>query len=138
MLAKNPGFTAVAVLTLALGIGANTAIFTLINAVMLRSLPVERPEQLYFFGEDPWQGHSTSDLGPTGSANEFSYHFYQEFRERNAASFEGLTALGSPGVEVVVGGLHSGELPRRFGGELVDGNFFRVLGLNAIIGRTLI
>ena len=57
MLAKNPGFTAVAVITLALGIGANTAIFTLVDAVMLKSLPVSNPKELYLLGDNGnWRG----------------------------------------------------------------------------------
>src|SRR5438132_468100 len=137
MLGKNPGFTAVAVLTLALGIGANTAVFTLINALMLRSLPVQHPEELFFFGADEGSG-THSGTAPSGAVNEFSYQFYQHFRERNASAFNGLAALASPQVEVYVAGLHAGEPPRHFEGSLVDGNFFHVLGVNAIAGRTLI
>jgi len=136
MLGKSPGFTTVAVLTLALGIGANTAVFTLINALMLRSLPVEHPEQLVFFGADASYG-SYSGSAPTGSVDEFSYQFYQHFREWNASAFDGLRALASPQVEAYVAG-PSGEPPRRVEGSLVDGNFFQVLGVSAIAGRTLI
>jgi predicted permease len=136
MLAKNPGFTAVAVLTLALGIGANTAVFTLINALMLRSLPVERPEQVYFIGEDDDQG--SFEGGPqTGAVNEFSFRLYQQFREHNASSFEDLAAFASPEPNVRVSGIHSGEPPRAAEAGLVSGNFFRVLGVRAVLGRTI-
>ena len=82
ILAKSPGFTAVAVLTLALGIGANTAIFTLINALMLRSLPVERPQELFFLGDEEGSGTYSGGI-PTGSWNEFSYRVYQQLRAQN-------------------------------------------------------
>ena len=137
VLGKDPGFTAVAVLTLALGIGANTAVFTLINALMLRSLPVDRPQQLYFLGADNWSG-SYSGETPTGPLSEFSYRFYKELRARNADSFEDLAAASSPEVALRVGELSSGALPRRAEGALVTGNYFRVLGIHAVIGRTLI
>jgi predicted permease len=136
MLGKSPGFTTVAVLTLALGIGANTAVFALINALMLRSLPVEKPQQLYFFGEDNGGGTYAGAL-PTGSLNLFSYHFYKEFRERNIASFEDVAAFSSTQVTLRVGGVRSDDLPSRVDGVLVTGNYFRVLGVNAVAGRTL-
>ncbi|HEY6291536.1 MAG TPA: ABC transporter permease [Terriglobia bacterium] len=137
MLAKNPGFTAVAVLTLALGIGANTAVFTLVNTLMLRSLPIEKPQQLYFFGEDN-SGSSYDGPFPTGSLNEFSYHIYKELRERNTAFFEDLAAFSSTQVVLRVAGVKTGDLPRRVEGALVTGNYFRLLGVNAVLGRTLV
>ncbi len=82
---RSPGFTLVAALTAALGVGANTAVFTLINALILRSLPVDHPEQLYFFGEDNSSGTYSGDL-PTGSLTGFSYHFYKELRGHNAGA----------------------------------------------------
>src|SRR2546422_4826017 len=100
MLAKNPGFTAVAVLTLALGIGANTAIFTLINALMLRSLPVERPQELLLLAEDNWSG-TYSGGPPTNSWSEFSYRVYQQLRAQNQL-FADLCALSSPRVDLRV------------------------------------
>ena len=90
MLAKNPGFTAIAVLTLALGIGANTAIFTLIDVVMLRALPVEKPEQLALFGEGRRRGFV--GLGSGQHYDIFSYPLYEHLRDNNP-SFEGIAAF---------------------------------------------
>src|SRR4051812_1506382 len=90
MLAKSPGFTTVAVLTLALGIGANTAIFTLINAVILKMLPVRDVQRLVVIG-DPTQAHSRSHGTPQNDV--FSYPLYREFRDHNDV-FEGVFAAG--------------------------------------------
>ena len=89
-LRKSPGFTFTAVLTLALGIGANTAIFTLVYAVMLKSLPVADPEQLYRIGDNDnccvWGGLQNDGWG------EFSYPFYRYMRE-NTPEFEEMAAF---------------------------------------------
>ena len=90
MLAKSPAFTTVAVLTLALGIGANTAIFTLINAVILKMLPVRDVERLVVLG-DPTLAHSRSHGTPQNDM--FSYPLYREFRDHNDV-FEGVLAAG--------------------------------------------
>ena len=84
MLVKNPGFTLIAVLTLALGIGANTAIFTLLDKVLIRSLPVEQPHQLVTFVEDA-----------SGAPGIFSYPLYRELRDRtDVMSGVSLTSSG--------------------------------------------
>lgn len=137
MMAKSRLTTAILLVTLTLGIGANTAVFSLINGLMLRSLPVDHPEQLYFLGNDQWYGSSSGNL-PTGSIHLYSYLFFEQLRERNRSLFDGLTAMSSNQVAVRVAIPKSGDPPRRFAAALVDGNFFHVLGVNAVLGRVLV
>jgi len=127
MLLKSPAFTVVAVLMLALGIGANTAIFSLTYQVLLRALPVRNPEQLVVLrspGDKP--GHTSSDGDDAAS---FSYPLYKDLRDRNPA-FSGL--LARFGVALSVAGQGSTE---RAVGELVTGNYFQVLGVTPALGR---
>jgi predicted permease len=127
-LAKSPGFTAVALLTLALSIGANTAIFTLINAVMLRALPVQYPEQLVAVG-NPARVHSWG--GGTPRIDVFSYPLYREVRDNNivfssvlaSSQLENLRINIDPGPENVIG-------------RLVTENYFQTLGVGTLLGRT--
>jgi putative ABC transport system permease protein len=129
MLFKNPGFTAVAVLTLALGIGANTAIFSLIDQILLRLLPVERPGELVILrSPGPNPGHTWSDSDDTAF---FSYPLYKDLRERNTV-LTGLLAR-FPGSLNVSGGGQT----ERANGELVSGNYFEVLGVRPALGRVL-
>ena len=132
MLRKSPGFTAVALLTLALGIGANTAIFSVVNAVMLRTLPVERPGELYSFGSARWVG-STSDL-PDKSWQLFSYPFYREISQQNEV-FSGVSAIGS--IEFGTHGTAAGGPFELLRADLVSGNYFSVLGVKPVLGRLL-
>src|SRR5262250_1548157 len=90
-LRKNPGFTLVATVTLALGIGANTAIFTVLDAVLLKMLPVHDPQQLVVVG-DPSSANNRSNGTP--QTNIFSYPLYRELRDRNSV-FSGLCAAAS-------------------------------------------
>src|SRR5579864_3301436 len=132
-LLKSLGFSSVAIVTLALGIGANTAIFSLLNAVLLRNLPVHQPEQLVFFGKALATG-STNFL-PSESAQLFSYPFFREFRRRNEA-FSNVAAIGS-----ILFGSHGrvagGANLEKINVELVSGTYFNTLGVNAIHGRAL-
>src|SRR5688500_1123690 len=82
-LRRRPGFAIVAISTLALGIGANTAIFTLVDAVLLKSLPVKHPEELVLFSDTASEGRSQTDEPPTGRWNRFSYASYQYLRNRH-------------------------------------------------------
>jgi predicted permease len=128
-LAKNPGFTVVAVMTLALGIGANAAIFSLTDQVLLRLLPVERPRELVVLSS-PGAGHGRvwSDIegGPS-----FSYPMYLDLRDRNEV-FAGL--LAGFHVQVNVAGQGQSQLAE---GMLVSGNYFQVLGVRPFLGRIL-
>src|SRR5215471_997145 len=112
MLRKNPGFTAVAVLTLALGIGANTAIFSLIDAVLLKWLPVQQPEQLYFI-------QNVGPRNPDGGAPP--YPCFELFRDHNQ-SFTGLAAFTWFGQ-----GIRIAEQIEMVSGYRVSGNFFSLL-----------
>jgi predicted permease len=122
-LRKNPGFTAVAALTLALGIGANTAIFSLVNTLMLRMLPVREPGQLVeLLHRYPGEPHF----------NGFSWHPYQLMRDHNHV-FSGLIAAAYQPFHVRGEGLE----PQTVEGGYVDGNFFPVLGVKPAIGRLI-
>jgi len=128
MLAKSPGFTAVAILSLALGIGANTAIFSLLDQVMLRLLPVSHPEQLVIL-RSPGErhGHTWSDVDE--GAQSFSFPMYKALREGTDV-FSGL--IGSYPTEASVSYRNNTE---HVSAALVSGNFFDVLGVSPALGR---
>jgi predicted permease len=134
MLLKTPGFTLAAALSLALGIGANTAIFSLIDAVLLRSLPVQEPEKLLLFGKGRYGG--ATDAFPDRSWDLFSYPFYREMRRRNEAFSEvGATLSMSWTVHGAINtNSGSGEIVR-IDVQPVSGSYFSTLGVNAGLGR---
>src|SRR5258708_3170181 len=130
MLEKSPGFTFVAVLSLALGIGANPAIFTIINAVFLHPLPVEEPSRLAeVFTRDTLTGgaDATRQLTPTSLPN------YEDYRDQNTV-FSGLATVTFP-IPLNWGGQAE---PQQLNASLVSGNFFDVLGIKPYRGRTFI
>jgi predicted permease len=131
-LRKSPGFTAVAVLTLALGIGANTSIFTVVNGLLLKMLPVKEPQQLAVVG-DPTRVGGRSNGTPR--ADIFSYPLYKELRDQNSV-FDGLCAAAMDHhIEVDLG---QGQLPdEKITGRMVSGNYFSVLGLQPGAGRLI-
>jgi macrolide transport system ATP-binding/permease protein len=115
VLRRSPAFTVVAVLSLALGIGANTVVFTFLNALILRPLPVERPDQLVTVMDNGGQGHS--------------FPAYRELRDRNTS------LAGLMGYRFAPMGLDTESGPRRVWGYLATGNYFDVLGVRPVIGR---
>ncbi|HVS81351.1 MAG TPA: ABC transporter permease [Pyrinomonadaceae bacterium] len=138
-LLRRPTFTVVALVILALGIGANTAIFTLINAVLLKPLPVSHPEELVLFDDSPGEGTRNSDGDPaTGQWRLFSYSSYRYFREHDR-SFQELSAFrsGESRLSVRRTDTQAGGAAERASGHLVSGNYFAVLGVNALQGRVL-
>jgi predicted permease len=128
ILVKNPGFAVVAVLVLALGIGANTAIFSLLDQAILRSLPVKDPGRLVVISDGEYRsGWSTSDA----SEMVYSYPHYKEVRDQ-IPLFDGVIARAHVPLSVASAG--SSE---RAGGDVVSGNFFSVLGVGPALGRVL-
>ena len=133
MLARNPGSSALAIFTLALGIGANTAIFSLLNAVLLRHLPVREPNQLVLFGKGEWNG-SFSDF-PNRSWQLFSYDGFHQFQRKNQV-FTDVAAIDSI-LFTTHGRVGSAAGMEKVAAELVSGSYFHTLGVNAFLGRTL-
>jgi len=135
---RNPVFTGAIVLTLALGIGANTAIFTLLDTVVLRRLPVERPGELYVFGTRSMEGMMISDGVPDRDTNLFSYPLFQDFREHSDV-FSDLSAVSSYSIwaHLSPGDASGGANLEKAETRLVSGNFFDTLGVRAARGRTI-
>jgi putative ABC transport system permease protein len=125
MLAKNPGFAFVAVLTLALGIGANTAIFSIVNAVLLQPLPFSEPDRLVWVWGNIRNGGNRASTSPLD---------YLDYRKQNT-TFEHFAATFSIPISFNLTG--SGE-PERLQGQAATGNFFQALGVNAALGRTFL
>src|SRR5579871_2011599 len=130
---RAPGFALTATLTLALGIGATTAIFTLIHAVMLKSLPVTRPEQLYGIGDT---AHGGVWAGMAGNWGIFSYDLYHQFRD-HTSGFEELAAFQGDPRRIGVRRSGSPEAAQSFVAEYVSGNYFSTLGIGAYAGRAI-
>lgn len=136
-LRKSPGFTFTAILTLALGIGANAAIFTLVHAVLLQNLPISDPKTLIRVGD-------TDDCcvnGGTPDANDyslFSYDLYRHLRD-NTPEFDQLAAMqsGTGYGSVTASSSQPGALPKALSREYVSGNYFQTLGIKPYAGRLL-
>ncbi|HEX4038507.1 MAG TPA: ABC transporter permease [Acidobacteriaceae bacterium] len=138
-LRKSPGFTVTAVLTLALGIGATTAIFTLVDAVLLKSLPVKDPAGLWRIGDNEQCCFNGGLPAYTGNPNDwslFSYPQYEEFRD-HTPGLESLAAFEGGDREMAVRRAGSHHPAEPYYGEFVSGNSFDVLGLRAYAGRLL-
>ena len=140
MMRRSPGFTAVAVVSLGLGIGANTAIFSLMNAVMLKMLPVKNPEQLVVMN---WTARQFPDIDHNGSTwgnrggpafgSSISYPAFQQLRAQNQVLSDLFGFADLEQAQVNVGG--QAEIA---GSHFVSGNYFPGLGVHAVAGRVLI
>jgi len=127
-LRQSPGFAATAILTLALGIGANTAVFSVMNAVLLRSLPVSDPDRLvYLRTSNPPRGTGTID-----STQTFSYAVYEALRKQGGGLSPVMAFVPLSGSKVAV---RYGAQPEEAEGDMVSGTFFSGLGVNLPLGR---
>ena len=133
MLLRQPGFTLVAVLSLALGIGANTAIFSLIDVVLIKSLPVQEPNKLVLFGKGESAGLTN---GFPNSRDLFSYPFYRQVQQNGDVFTDVGALLSIPwNVHGSVSTNGAGGQAEQMDVQLVSGTYFSVLGVNAAIGR---
>src|SRR5262249_54151037 len=132
--AKSPGFAITVVLTISLGIGANTAVFTLVHAIMLRSLPVANPATLYRIGDLDDCCVNGGFINDNGDFDLFSYDLYREI-QNNTPEFEQLAAFqsGQNMMAVRVGN----NMAKSERTEYVSGNYFSTFGINAYAGRML-
>ncbi len=133
-LLKSPGFTIIAVLTVALGIGANTAIFTVLNAVLLRALPAEDPQRLVILSNPEYHGIGVGD--GSGKRGMYAYSEFRDLLDKNQV-FSGMLAVDSyvRRTDVAVEGAQSSE-PEHADVTMVSGAYFRVLGIRPFLGRT--
>jgi len=120
-LRKSPGFSAAVILTLALGIGANTAIFSLVDAVILRTLPVKNPQELVFLGA----------VSGRGAVSDFALPIFEQIRDHDRV-MNGVSAFDGTRLSASIDGQ-----PEVLWGQCVSGNFFELLGVRATRGRTL-
>src|SRR6266478_562211 len=130
-----PAFTIATALTLALGIGATTSIFTLVHAVLLKSLPVANPNELYRLGQESRCCYT----GGYSQEKEFSlvsYELYKYFRD-NTKGFSELTAFPAPDPLFGVRRAGTSEAAQTYPGEFVSGNYFTMFGIKAYAGRAL-
>src|ERR1700758_3340046 len=128
-LRKSPGFALTVIITLALGIGANTAIFTLVHGILLRQLPVNDPRQLYRIGDNDdccVEGGFPGGASDTGDFTIFSTDLYQYLRT-STPEFEQLAAMQAGGATWSV--RHGNAVAKPLRGEFVSGNYFSTLGL---------
>jgi predicted permease len=132
-LRKNKAFTLVCVLTLALGIGANTAVFTLVHAVILKSLPVSDPKALYSVGDG---GNCCVIGGYQNSHSIFSYSLYQQLRD-HTPQFSEMAAFAASANIVSVRRAGAPAMTQPFTGQFVSGNYFTMFGVPAYAGRAL-
>jgi predicted permease len=130
-LLRSPALTAVALLSLALGIGANTAIFSFLDAVLLRNLPVQQPQQLVLLGTGSWTGISDA----YGVTELYSYPFYRELQKNNSV-FSSTASIFSI-INPVYGTVAGRDRTEPMKVQLVSGTYFPTLGVRPLIGRTL-
>jgi predicted permease len=133
-LRKSPGFAITVILTMALGIGANTAIFTLVNAILMKSLPVGDPESLYRIGDRNEASLTNGLENKDGDFDIFSYNLYRHLRE-TTPEFEQLAAVQAGADPISV--RRGDSIARPEPSEFVSGNYFSMLGVGAFAGRTL-